>query len=101
MKRQFILAWNNLLIWWAWKPDGQQVEQIPRFFMHIGQHIKEVMRQQGVTATQLAKDICCARPHIHRIFRKDNIDIALLERISKALNYDFFRDLSDEFQRKV
>ena len=69
--------------------------------MHIGQHIKEVMRQQGVTATQLAKDICCARPHIHRIFRKDNIDIALLERISAALNYDFFRDLSDEFQRKV
>ena len=59
-------------------------------FMHIGQHIKKVMRQQGVTATQLAKDICCARPHIHRIFRKDNIDIALLERISTALNYDFF-----------
>ena len=71
------------------------------FFMHIGQHIKEIMRQQGVTATQLAKDICCARPHIHRIFRKDNIDIALLERISSALNYDFFRDLSEEFQGKV
>ena len=62
--------------------------------MHIGQHIKEVMRQKGVTATQLAKDICCTRPHIHRIFRKDNIDIALLERISKALNHDFFQDLS-------
>lgn len=69
--------------------------------MHIGQHIKEVMRQQGITATRLAKDICCARPHIHRIFRKDNIDIALLERISIALNYDFFHDLSDEFTRKV
>lgn len=69
--------------------------------MHIGQHIKEVMRQQDVTATQLAKDICCARTHIHRIFRKDNIDIALLERISKALNHDFFRDISDEFQEKV
>ncbi len=49
--------------------------------MHIGQHIKEV--------------------HIHRIFRKENMDIALLERISKALNYDFFRDLSNEFQEKV
>lgn len=69
--------------------------------MHIGQHIKEVMRQQGVTATKLAEDICCARPHIHRIFLKDSIDIALLERISTALNYDFFRDLSDEFQEKV
>lgn len=69
--------------------------------MHIGQHIKEIMRQQGVTATKLAEDICCARPHIHRIFRKENMDIALLERISTALDYDFFRDLSDDFQRKV
>ncbi|MBQ8958299.1 MAG: helix-turn-helix transcriptional regulator [Bacteroidales bacterium] len=67
--------------------------------MHIGQHIKEVMRQQGKTATELAEDICCTRPHIHKIFRKDNIDIALLERISKALQHDFFRDLSDEFQQ--
>ena len=69
--------------------------------MHIGQHIKEVMRQQGITATQLAEDICCTRTHIHKIFRKDNIDIALLHRISDALNHDFFRDLSEEFQGKV
>ena len=69
--------------------------------MHIGQHIKEVMRQQGVTATQLAKDISCARTHVHRIFNKKNIDIALLERISKALHHDFFHDLSDEFAGKV
>ena len=69
--------------------------------MHIGQHIKEIMRQQGVTATQLAKDICCTRTHIHKIFRKNNIDIALLERISKAMKHDFFHDLSEEFQGKV
>ncbi len=69
--------------------------------MHIGQHIKEVMRQQGITATQLANDICCTRPHIHRIFRKDNMDVALLERISIALHYDFFRDLSEELSKKV
>lgn len=59
------------------------------------------MRQQGVTATQLAKDICCTRPHIHKIFRKDNIDIALLFRISEALQHDFFRDLSEDFIGKV
>lgn len=64
--------------------------------MHIGQHIKQIMRQQGVTATQLAKDICCTRPHIHKIFRKENIDIALLLRISKALKHDFFKDISTE-----
>ncbi|MBQ6306056.1 MAG: helix-turn-helix transcriptional regulator [Bacteroidales bacterium] len=69
--------------------------------MHIGQHIKEVMRQQGTTATQLANDICCTRPHVHKIFRKDNIDIALLRRISDALNHDFFHDLSDDFQHEL
>lgn len=69
--------------------------------MHIGEHIKEVMRQQGVTATQLAKDICCTRTHMHKIFRKDNIDITLLRRISEALDYDFFRDLSKEYQGRV
>ena len=69
--------------------------------MHIGQHIKEVMRQQGITATRLAEDICCSRTHVHKIFRKDSIDIALLRRISVALNYDFFHDLSEEYQEKV
>ena len=69
--------------------------------MHIGQHIKEVMRRQGVTATKLAADICCTRPNLHKIFRKDNIDIALLRKISEALNYDFFKDLSEEFNGNV
>ena len=69
--------------------------------MHIGQHIKEVMRRQGVTATRLAQDICCSRTHLHKIFRKDNLDIALLQRISDALQHDFFHDLSEEYQGKV
>lgn len=56
------------------------------------------MKRHGVTATQLAKDICCTRPHVHKIFRKENIDLVLLWRISQALNYDFFRDLSDDFR---
>ena len=64
--------------------------------MHIGQHIKEVMRQQGVTATQLARDICCTRTNVFKIFRKDNIDIALLMRISEALHHNFFKDIADE-----
>ena len=69
--------------------------------MHIGQHIKEVMRQQGVTATQLSKEICCTRPHIHKIFRKENIDIALLLRISNALKHDFFKDISEEINNNT
>lgn len=66
--------------------------------MHIGQHIKEVMQRQGITATRLAESISCSRTHIHKIFRKDNIDIALLRRISDALQHDFFHDLSEEYK---
>lgn len=68
--------------------------------MQIGQRIKTVMQQKGVTATWLAKEICCSRTHIHKIFHKENIDIVLLERFSTSLNHDFFRDLSDEFNKK-
>ena len=67
--------------------------------MHIGQHIKQVMREKNITATQLAKDICCTRPHIHKIFRKENLDISLLLHISKALQHDFFKDLSEEYKQ--
>jgi transcriptional regulator with XRE-family HTH domain len=67
--------------------------------MHIGQHIKQVMREKNITATQLAKDICCTRPHIHKIFRKENLDINLLLHISKALQHDFFKDLSEEYEQ--
>lgn len=66
--------------------------------MHIGQHIKKVMKEKDITATQLAKDICCTRPHIHKIFRKNNLDISLLSHISKALRHDFFKDLSEEYK---
>ena len=67
--------------------------------MHIGQHIKQVMKEKNITATQLAKDICCTRPHIHKIFRKDNLDISLLLHISKALKHDFFKDLSEKYKQ--
>lgn len=69
--------------------------------MHIGQHIKEIMQRHGVTATRLAEGICCSRTHVHKIFRKDNIDIALLRRISDALQHDFFHDLSEEYKNTV
>ena len=68
--------------------------------MHIGQHIKQVMKEKNITATQLAKDICCTRPHIHKIFRKENLDISLLLLISKALKHDFFKDLSEEYKQQ-
>ncbi len=63
--------------------------------LHIGQHIRQIMRLKGVTVTSLAETIGTTRTNMHKILRKRNIDIVLLERISKALQYDFFLYLSE------
>ncbi len=62
---------------------------------HIGQHIREVMHKQGVTVTALAERINTTRTNMHKILKKENIDIELLKSISKALQHDFFKDISD------
>ena len=44
----------------------------------------------------LAKQLSCHRTNIYDIFRRSNIDIVLLHRLSVLLDYDFFKELSDE-----
>ena len=67
------------------------------FFMaHIGQLIREELKQQGRTVTWLAKAINCDRTNIYNIFARESIDTSLLTRISKALNRNFFEILTEE-----
>ena len=65
--------------------------------MIIGQQIKRVFDQmpKGCTIVWFARQINCERANIYRIFKKDNIDILLLSKISKVLKHDFFKDLSE------
>ena len=62
--------------------------------MHVGQLIEEQFREQGRTVTWFAKQLCCTRANVYKIFSKDNIDVLLLIRISHILNYDFFSAIS-------
>lgn len=75
----------------------------PAFFMalHIGKEIQRVMEQRGVSVAQLARDYGCSRIHMYRIFDKPSLDTAMLMRFSALLNYDFFRDCSEELRRKA
>ena len=67
------------------------------FFMaHIGQLIREELKQKGRTVTWLAKAINCDRTNIYNIFARESIDTSLLTRISKALNRNFFEILTEE-----
>ena len=62
--------------------------------LHIGQLIACTLHEQGRTVTWFARQLCCTRPNVYKIFGKENIDISLLWRISCILHHDFFGDLS-------
>ena len=63
---------------------------------NIGSIIEEQVRKQGRSISWLAKQLSCHRTNIYDIFKRNNIDILLLQRLSLLLNYDFFKDLSDD-----
>lgn len=72
-----------------WKAAHLRSEMI-----HAGQLIEQTLHEQGRTVTWFANQLCCTRPNVYKIFRKENIDVHLLWRISCILNHNFFDDLS-------
>ncbi|MCD8385754.1 MAG: helix-turn-helix domain-containing protein [Bacteroidales bacterium] len=66
--------------------------------MHIGNLIKQVMDQKGISATELARLIQCNRTHIYQIQAKSTIDTSMLARLSSALDYNFFFVLSQDLK---
>ena len=57
--------------------------------LHIGQLIACTLHEQGRTVTWFARQLCCTRPNVYKIFGKENIDISLLWRISCILRLSF------------
>ena len=64
--------------------------------MKIGEKVKEVLFQQGHSAMWLAEQLGCERTNVYDIFKRDDMGVDLLRKISVALSHDFFRDLSEE-----
>jgi len=65
---------------------------------HIGKKIKEVWKSSRLKGTEFAALINKDRQVIYSIFGRDTIDTALLQTISKVLNYDFFKYYSEQTQ---
>ncbi|MBQ4406722.1 MAG: XRE family transcriptional regulator [Bacteroidales bacterium] len=63
--------------------------------VHIGKAIRERLKAQGQSVTWFSKKINRSRPTCYDIFDNPAIDTELLETISRVLNYDFFKILSD------
>ncbi|MBR6251668.1 MAG: XRE family transcriptional regulator [Bacteroidales bacterium] len=72
--------------------------------IHIGKLIREELKRQERSVAWFARHLNCERTNIYSIFKRDSIDTALLARISRILNHDFFLDLSlnsdDESEQK-
>lgn len=58
--------------------------------IHIGHLIQEKLKEQGRTASWLARQIPCTRTHVYKIFNTPHINTELLQRISCILDYNFF-----------
>lgn len=65
---------------------------VDAFFMdiHIGKHIQKQMKEQGRSASWLARQLCCDRTNIYKIYNKKSIDTDVLQKISYLLGYNFF-----------
>lgn len=62
--------------------------------IHIGQLIKEKVEEDGRTIAAIADACGIKRPNFTHIFTRESIDTDLLLKISRGLNYDFFRHYS-------
>jgi hypothetical protein len=68
--------------------------------MHVGKRIKEVLDEQGRSASWLASKIPCERTNMYDIFKRKDVSVALLYKVSAILGHDFFLELSDELRRQ-
>lgn len=67
---------------------------------HIGKIIKHELAKQGRTAVWLAKQVNCTPENLYKVFNQQWITMPLLFKISKALDYDFFKECSEWFEEQ-
>ncbi len=66
--------------------------------LHLGHLIQLELARQERTPAWLARKICCDRTNVHKIFKRESLDTALLARIGQALGHNFFEDLAEDLR---
>lgn len=59
--------------------------------MHIGTEIKKIITEKKIPITQLANKLGKTRALIYDIYERQSIDTQLLAKLSKILDYNFFK----------
>lgn len=60
--------------------------------VHIGQLVKSVFDESGMTVSELARKLCCERTNVYTIFKRRTVDVELLAMLSIILNHNFLDD---------
>ena len=58
--------------------------------MHIGEKVKARAKELRIGPTELARKIRTSKQNVYGIYTRASIDTALLQKLSKALEFDFF-----------
>ena len=61
--------------------------------IHVGQMIKSVFDESGLSVSELARRIHVERTTVYSIFERSSIDVIQLVRISVALNHNFLSEI--------
>lgn len=69
--------------------------------IHIGHLIQGQLKADQRSVGWLAREIGCTRNHLYKIFRKHSLDSDLLLRISKAMQFNFFRYYTAEVTKSM
>lgn len=59
--------------------------------IHIGKLIKEKVLEDKVDITKICKNLKCSANDVSKMYESESIDISVLLKWSKLLEYDFFR----------
>jgi transcriptional regulator with XRE-family HTH domain len=60
---------------------------------HAGEKVKTYFEETGMSVSEFARRLNCHRQNVYDIFKRQNIDLSLLQRISKVLEHDFVSEL--------
>ena len=65
--------------------------------LHIGQMIKAVFDESGMTISEFARQIHLERTTVYSIFERPTVDVIQLAKISLVLKHNFLSDIEQHF----
>lgn len=67
--------------------------------LHIGELIRQKMKEQRRSVVWMAQQLSCSRANVYKMLDKYSIDTEVLAKISLLLHFDFFSFYSDYIRR--